>query len=248
MPESPVLIDSVVKHFRQGRSIVTALNGVSLKIESGEFVAVMGASGSGKSTLLHIMAGLTDVNGGRVEIAGQNLAALNDRRLTDFRRQQVGLVFQSFNLIPSLTAEQNVRLPTSDHGRQSKCVDALFSQLVISERRSHKPAAMSGGEQQRVAIARALIANPAIVLADEPTGSLDSHTGQELCRLLRSLCDEQARTIVVVTHEPTVAMWADRIVVLRDGKKLTEFASTGSHQPQEITECYQQAVFGESMV
>ena len=248
MKNIPVRFEEVVKHFRQGKSKVTALNGVSWEIQSAEFVAIMGASGSGKSTLLHAMAGLTEIDSGKVEVAGQNLAALNDRALTEFRRQQIGLIFQSFNLIPSLTAESNVRLPATEDGNLSDRVAMLFERLGITARRSHKPGALSGGEQQRVAIARALVSNPAIVLADEPTGSLDSVAGQQLCQLLRELCDEQQRTIVVVTHEPTVAMWSDRVIVLRDGQNLSEFQPTGSHLPQEITERYQQAVFGESLV
>lgn len=248
MSHSQVIVSNVVKHFRQGKSQVTALDGVSLEIGSGQLVAVMGASGSGKSTLLHAMAGLTDIDKGSVEIACQNLDALNDRALTKFRRQHIGLIFQSFNLIPSLSAENNVRLPALEDQPLTERIDSLFDRLGLNRRKSHKPGAMSGGEQQRVAIARALVNDPAIVLADEPTGSLDSVTGQQLCQLLRQLCDEQQRTIVVVTHEPTVAMWADRIVVLRDGKKLTEFESMGTQTPQEITEHYQQAVFGESLV
>lgn len=245
---SPVHLENVVKRFRQGKSEISALDGLSLDIAANEFVAVMGASGSGKSTLLHALAGLTEIDAGKVVIAGQDLAALSDRQLAEFRRQQIGLIFQSFNLIPSLTAEANVLLPATNDGELVARVSNLFERLGIAARRFHKPGAMSGGEQQRVAIARALIANPSIVLADEPTGSLDSITGQQLCQLLRELCDEQRRTIVVVTHEPTVAMWADRVIVLRDGKKLTEFASTGTHHPQEITERYQQAVFGGSLV
>ncbi|AMV31548.1 Bacitracin export ATP-binding protein BceA [Pirellula sp. SH-Sr6A] len=244
----PVQVSNVVKRFRQGRSAVTALDGVSVEIVSGEFVAIMGASGSGKSTLLHAMAGLTEIDEGIVRVGGQDLAQLNDRQLTQFRRRKIGLIFQSFNLIPSLSAVNNILLPANSDQETINRSEQLLDRLGISPRRNHKPGAMSGGEQQRVAIARALITEPAIVFADEPTGSLDSTTGQKLCELLRELCDEEHRSIVVVTHEPTVAMWADRVLVLRDGKLLTEFATTGSHHPHEITERYQQALFGESLV
>lgn len=221
----PLKVEGVRKCFRQGDRTIAALDGVDFEVASGEFVAVMGASGSGKSTLLHAMAGLTDVDGGRILVEGQDLAALGDAALTGFRRRRIGIVFQAFNLIPVLSAEENVRLPAMSADGLDARVDALLTQLGMADRRSHKPHALSGGEQQRTAIARALIGDPVILLLDEPTGSLDSVAGQELCRTLRTLCDGQGRTIVMVTHEASVAMWADRVVTLRDGKVVDAFST-----------------------
>ena len=238
----PLEIQSVVKHFHAGTTVIHALNGVDLRVAAGEFVAIMGASGSGKSTLLHAMAGLTDVDSGRVRVEGQDLAELSDARLTRFRRRRIGLVFQAFNLIPSLTAEDNVRLPADATAGLDARIDELLDRLELKARRGHKPDALSGGEQQRVAIARALVADPAILLADEPTGSLDSVSGQNICRLLRDLCSEQRRTIVMVTHEPAVAMWADRVVVLKDGRDLPGFAIGNAREPQAVSSGYQQAL------
>lgn len=239
LKQPPLQVVDVVKTFPQGAHSVTALREVNLTVQSGEFVAIMGASGSGKSTLLHAMAGLTDLDGGAVLVDGQDLAKLSDAALTRFRGRQIGLVFQAFNLIPSLSAEENIRLPAPSTKNLQKQVDDLLDRLGMSGRKSHKPGALSGGEQQRIAIARALICNPAIVLADEPTGSLDSISGQEVCQLLRDLCDEQSRTIVMVTHEPHVAMWADRVIVLKDGANLAEFSPSGERDPQEIAVTYQ---------
>ena len=238
----PLEIRSAVKHFRTGTTIIHALNGVDLSVAAGEFVAIMGASGSGKSTLLHAMAGLTDVDSGSVRVEGQDLAGLSDARLTGFRRRRIGLVFQAFNLIPSLTAEDNIRLPADAGTGLDARLDELLERLELTARRGHKPDALSGGEQQRVAIARALVADPAILLADEPTGSLDSVSGQNICRLLRELCSEQRRTIVMVTHEPAVAMWADRVVVLKDGRDLPGFSLDGARDPQAVSAGYQLAL------
>jgi len=241
----PLRVEGLTKRFRQGNTIIEALKDVDLTIERGEFVAVMGASGSGKSTLLHVMAGLTRPDAGRVLVDGQDLSAMSDYRLTLFRRRHVGLVFQSFNLIPTLSARDNVMLPIlADGGGEFKpaALGELLGRLGLTDRGRHKPDALSGGEQQRVAIARAIIANPSIILADEPTGSLDSVTGQSICRLLRDLCDEQGRTIVLVTHEPAVAVWARRIVVLRDGRALTEFATDRFNDPHALAAHYQDAV------
>ena len=225
-PMDPLTLTNVVKTFRQGDRPVNALDGVSLTVTPGRFVAVMGQSGSGKSTLLHLAAGLTTADAGSVRVAGTDLADMNDKKLTLFRRRQIGLVFQSFNLIPTLTAEENVALPLSldkkldDAGRET--VVGLLDRLGMAPRRGHRPDAMSGGEQQRVAIARALVADPALVLADEPTGNLDSDNGRVVCELLRNLADE-GRTIVMVTHEPLVAAYAHEVVVLRDGRLIERF-------------------------
>ncbi len=238
-------VDAATKRFRQGDSFVEAIKDVSLSIEDGEFVAIMGASGSGKSTLLHVMAGLTRPEGGRVVVDGTDLAALSDARLTYFRRRKIGLVFQAFNLIPTLTAEENITLPLLIEGRDDLAgqrLDPLLDRLGLTARRRHRPDALSGGEQQRVAIARSLIADPALVLADEPTGSLDSVSGQNICRLLRELSDEQRRTIVVVTHEPSVAIWAERMVVMKDGRILTDFPTTDFKDAQALAIHYQDVV------
>lgn len=238
-------MERVTKRFRQGESVVEALKDVSLTIDNGEFVAVMGASGSGKSTLLHVMAGLTWPDAGRVVIDNTDISSLGDAALTRFRRRRIGLVFQAFNLIPALTAEENISLPLLTEGTASVTdgrLELLLRRLGIDGRRHHRPDAMSGGEQQRVAIARALITDPALVLADEPTGSLDSVSGQNLCRLLRELCEEQRRTIVVVTHEPSVAVWAQRVVVMKDGNLLTEFETSEFGDAHSLAAHYQDVV------
>jgi putative ABC transport system ATP-binding protein len=240
----PLVVTNLAKVFRQGATDVQALAGVSLTVERGEFVAVMGASGSGKSTLLHTMAGLTRPNSGHVLVDGQDLSQMSDRQLTLFRRRRVGLVFQAFNLIPALTAEENILLPILSDGAPlpTSRLDELLSRLNLETRRHHRPDALSGGEQQRVAIARAMITDPAILLADEPTGSLDSISGQHLCRLLRELCEEQGRTLVVVSHEPAVAVWAKRVVVLKDGQVLTDFPTAEFPGAEALAAHYQSVV------
>ncbi len=223
---SPLVIENVQKRFRQGATDVIALAGISLEVASGQFLAVMGASGSGKSTLLHLMAGLTNADSGRVLINSTDLASMNDRQLTLFRRRQIGLVFQSFNLIPTLTAEENIALPLmlESRGRDAVArVDALLESLGMSARRKHRPDALSGGEQQRVAIGRALVTDPAVILADEPTGSLDSANSRSVCELLRDLSLIHNKTIVMVTHEPSVAAYATEVAVLKDGKLVERF-------------------------
>lgn len=242
----PMRVEGLTKRFRQGTTTVEALRRASLSVEPGEFLAVMGASGSGKSTLLHVLAGLTRPDEGRVFIEGRDLSVLSDRELTRFRRRRIGLVFQAFNLVPALTAEENVTLPIVSDGRGASEVrdrlEALLDRLGLAGRRRHRPDALSGGEQQRVAIARALIAGPAVVLADEPTGSLDSVTGQAICRLLGELSAEQGRTIVVVTHEPAVAAWASRVAVLKDGAVLTEFPTSDFRDAHALAAHYQDLV------
>ncbi|NLX53854.1 MAG: ABC transporter ATP-binding protein [Planctomycetaceae bacterium] len=249
-PASPLRVEHVTKRFRQGTTTIQALRDISLTVARGEFVAVMGASGSGKSTLLHVMAGLTRPDEGRVLVDGQDLSALSDFQLTLLRRRRIGLVFQTFNLIPTLSAQDNILLPAMAEGRERLArsqLDELLTRLGLAERRRHLPDTMSGGEQQRVAIARAMICDPAIILADEPTGSLDSVTGQSICRLLQELCAEQGRTIVVVTHEPAVAVWATRIVVLKDGQALTEFPAGDFHDSQSLANHYQDIVGAAAM-
>ena len=241
----PVRVEGATKRFHQGESVVEAIKNVCLSIEEGEFVAVMGASGSGKSTLLHVMAGLAPPDEGRVVIDGIDLSTMSDGQLTRFRRRKIGLVFQAFNLIPSLTADDNISLPIMADGcndRIDERVERLLDRLGLASRRHHRPDALSGGEQQRVAIARALVNDPALVLADEPTGSLDSISGQKICRLLRELSEEQHRTIVVVTHEPAVAAWAQRVVVMKDGQILTQFGTGAFKDAQTLAAHYQDVV------
>jgi len=242
----PLQVQQLTKRFQQGDATIEALKDVGLTIRRGEFVAVMGASGSGKSTLLHLMAGLTRPDQGQIFVDGQDLSAMSDKQLTLFRRRHIGLVFQAFNLIPTLTAQDNVLLPAMADGRNDRRVttylDELLGRLGLADRCRHRPDALSGGEQQRVAIARALIVNPSIILADEPTGSLDSVTGQSICKLLRELCKDQGRTIVVVTHEPAVAVWAERIIVLKDGQVLTDFQTESFHDVHALAAHYQDVV------
>ena len=223
--QCPVEVTDLTKIYQTGRQQVDALHGVSLRVKNGEFVTIMGASGSGKSTLLHLMAGLTRPTGGTVRVNNVNIDTLSDAALTRFRCLNIGVVFQAFNLIPTLSAEENILLPSlTTHGRNvsREELDALLESLELSDRRHHRPDALSGGEQQRVAIGRALVMEPALILADEPTGNLDSVNTERLCRLLRERCDNEGRTIVLVTHEADVAAWGDRIVTLRDGRIVDE--------------------------
>ena len=219
------------KHYRLGEHTVDALAGVDFLVEKGEFVAIMGPSGSGKSTLLHLLGGLDKPSDGEVTLAGQRLSTLNDTQATLVRRHNVGFVFQFYNLLPTLTAEENVALPLIIDGQSLRKhrtrIDALLELVGLTDRRRHKPDQLSGGEQQRVAIARALATEPAIVLADEPTGNLDSKTGMAIMELLRRSCDELGQTIVVVTHDPRAAAYADRIVFLGDGQVIGETTYEG---------------------
>jgi len=220
----PVLqADDLRKQYHLGNSRVDALAGVDFLVEEGEFVAIMGPSGSGKSTLLHMVGGLDQPSGGEVTLAGARLSQLKDKKVTLLRRRNIGFVFQFFNLLPTLSAEENITLPLLIDGKNMKAyqqrLDLLLQLTGLSDRRSHKPEQLSGGEQQRVALARALITEPAILLADEPTGNLDSKTGTVIMELLRQSCDELRQSIVVVTHDPRAAAYADRVVFLRDGRQ-----------------------------
>ncbi len=210
------------KVYQLGSSKVEALAGVDFLVEKGEFVAIMGPSGSGKSTLLHLIGGLDQPSDGEVYLAGFRLSQMNDKKVTLLRRRNIGFVFQFFNLLPTLSAEENITLPVLIDGKNPKTfqqrLDTLLNLTGLSDRRNHKPEQLSGGEQQRVALARALITDPAILLADEPTGNLDSKTGTAIMELLRRSCDELTQTIVVVTHDPRAAAYADRVVFLRDGR------------------------------
>jgi putative ABC transport system ATP-binding protein len=221
-PESDWTVETVnlTKIYHTGRAGVDALSGVSLNVKGGEFLTVMGASGSGKSTLLHLLAGLAEPTAGIVRINGINIAELNDAARTKFRCKNIGVIFQAFNLIPTLTAEENIKLPSLIEGRKvvASELEDLMKTLEIWERRKHRPDSLSGGEQQRVAIGRALFMEPAVILADEPTGNLDSVNSEKLCKLLRELCDKNKRTIILVTHEKNVAGYGDRTITLKDGK------------------------------
>ena len=231
---------NLTKRFHSGGGIVEAVRGVNLKLGRGEFVAVMGASGSGKSTLLHLLAGLTQPDDGTVEIMGTNIHALNDRVLTDFRRNHVGLVFQAFNLIPSLTGEENIELPMllgGEAGDASR-VEKLIARLGLERVRGRHPDSMSGGEQQRIAIGRALVRGPSLILADEPTGSLDSTNGRKLCDLFRELCAESGSTVLMVTHNPVVAFAASRFLILRDGQLVGQFDKKSCPTVQDLNRAY----------
>jgi putative ABC transport system ATP-binding protein len=210
----------LVKRFGSRTSAVDALRGVDVAFERGSFTAIMGPSGSGKSTLLHILAGLDRPTDGWVEIDGTRLDGLNDRDLTLLRRRSVGFVFQAYNLLPVLTAEENITLPLRIGGRRPdrEWLETLIDAVGLGDRRTHRPAEMSGGQQQRVAVARALVTRPAVVFGDEPTGNLDSASSREILQLLRRAVDDFGQTIVMVTHDPSAATVADRVVFLADGR------------------------------
>jgi putative ABC transport system ATP-binding protein len=214
-----VTATDVTRRYGEGEAAVDALAGVTVGFPPGKFTAIMGPSGSGKSTLMHILAGLDRPTAGSVVLDGTELVNLDDRELTDLRRDKVGFIFQSFNLLPVLTAEENIVLPLSIAGREPDraWMEQLIGTIGIGDRLTHRPAELSGGQQQRVAVARALASRPAVVFADEPTGNLDSKTSTDILGLLRRSVDEFGQTIVMVTHEPSAAAYADRLLVLRDG-------------------------------
>jgi putative ABC transport system ATP-binding protein len=209
----------LTRRYGEGTTAVEALRGVDIDVRSGELVAVMGPSGSGKSTLMHILAGLDKPTAGTVTIAGTEITGLDDAHLTRLRRKHIGFVFQFFNLLPMLDAEENVVLPLSIAGEKpdKAWLDELLGKMGLDKRRDHRPAELSGGEQQRVAIARSLVSRPTILFADEPTGNLDSKTGGEILDLIRDSVDSYGQTTVMVTHEPRAASTADRILFLSDG-------------------------------
>ena len=209
----------ITRSYGEGEATVHALAGVDVGFEEGRFAAIMGPSGSGKSTLMHLLAGLDRPTSGSVQLAGVELSDLPDKELTALRRDKVGFIFQSFNLLPVLSAEENILLPLSIAGRDpdQEWLDRLIDAVGLRSRLGHRPAELSGGQQQRVAVARALASQPAVVFADEPTGNLDSKTSAEVMELLRRSVDELGQTIVMVTHDPKAAAYADRLVELEDG-------------------------------
>jgi putative ABC transport system ATP-binding protein len=219
------------KTYTMGDHQVDALRGVDFFVEKGEFVGIMGPSGSGKSTLLHLLGGLDKPSDGEVTLAGQRLSILDDKQATLVRRHNIGFIFQFFNLLPTLSTDENVALPLIIDGKSlrnyEERITALLELVGLQDRRHHKPDQLSGGEQQRVAIARALVTEPAMVLADEPTGNLDSKTGTAIMELLRRSCDELGQTVVIVTHDSRAASYADRVVFLADGQISTQVQCKG---------------------
>src|SRR5690349_9965287 len=221
----------LTRRYGEGDTAVEALRGVSLDVASGKLTAVMGPSGSGKSTLMHILAGLDRPTSGDVSVAGQKINDLDDNALTKLRREHIGFVFQFFNLLPMLTAEENVLLPLTIAGEKPE--NAFFEELLqktgLSDRRTHRPSELSGGQQQRVAIARALVSKPTVVFADEPTGNLDSKTSGEILELVRHSVDAYGQTTVMVTHDARAAEMADRVLFLADGKIVKEMPRSSAH-------------------
>ncbi len=224
------------RRYGEGSTAVDALRGVSLDVTRGQLVAVMGPSGSGKSTLMHILAGLDQPTGGSVTIAGTEITGLDDAAMTRLRREHIGFVFQFFNLLPMLTAEENVLLPESIAGTRPDraWLEDLLERTGLADRRNHRPSELSGGQQQRVAIARALVTRPTIVFADEPTGNLDSKTSGEILELLRASARDYEQTIVMVTHEGRAASIADRILFLADGLIVKELTDASQSQVLEV--------------
>ena len=217
---------ALARTYGDGDSSVHALRGVSLTLPAGQFTAVMGPSGSGKSTLMHLLAGLDTPTSGTVQVAGHDITRMKDRELTRLRRKHIGFVFQSFNLLPTLSAQENIVLPLAIAGSKPPAgeVDALIERVGLTERRDHRPAELSGGQQQRVAIARALITRPTVLFADEPTGNLDSEAGAGILRLLRDAVDLDGQTTLMVTHDPRAAATADRVLYLTDGRVVADIA------------------------
>src|SRR4051794_10914022 len=215
-----VALHDVRKVYGQGEGAVVALDGVSANFASASFTAIMGPSGSGKSTFLHLAAGLDRPTSGKVVLGDKDLTRLSERRLTILRRKQIGFVFQAFNLMPSLTVAQNIGLPLRLDGRRARRAEVreVASRVGLGDRLRHRPSQLSGGQQQRVAIARALVARPAVLFADEPTGALDIRTGRGVLTLLRELVDQDGQTVVMVTHDPVAATYADRVVLIADGQ------------------------------
>jgi putative ABC transport system ATP-binding protein len=233
-----VSADDLTRRYGEGETAVDALRGVSLAVPEGQLTAVMGPSGSGKSTLMHILAGLDKPTSGEVTIAGTSIGELNDTDLTKLRREHIGFVFQFFNLLPMLSAEENVVLPLSIAGEKpdKAWVDELMKKIGLADRSTHRPSELSGGQQQRVAIGRALVSKPTIVFADEPTGNLDSKTSGEILELMRDSVDSYGQTTVMVTHDPRAAAIADRILFLADGVIVRDLGRSDAHEVIAVME------------
>jgi putative ABC transport system ATP-binding protein len=227
-----VAAQDLSRRYGAGDTAVDALRGVSLEIPRGHLTAVMGPSGSGKSTLMHILAGLDSPTSGTVQIDGIDLTTLKDNDLTKLRRRHIGFVFQFFNLLPMLSAEENITLPLSIAGEKpsSEWLEELLEATGLTDRRTHRPAELSGGQQQRVAVARALVSRPTVLFADEPTGNLDSHTSNEILGLIRGAVDTYGQTTVMVTHDPRAATIADRILLLADGVIVNELGRSSQSE------------------
>ena len=223
---------AVTRLFGEGEAEVHALRGVTLDVPAGQFTAVMGPSGSGKSTLMHLLAGLDRPSDGTVHIGGEDIGAMSDAQLTKLRRRHVGFVFQAFNLLPVLSAEENVTLPLMIAGTKPdrEELDRLLERVGLADRRSHRPSELSGGQQQRVAIARSLVTKPTVLFADEPTGNLDSTTGGEILALLRDSVDTLGQTTVMVTHDAHAAAIADRVLFLADGRIVRDIGRSSAHE------------------
>jgi putative ABC transport system ATP-binding protein len=217
-------VRNLTKTYGKDQARVVALDDVTLDILSGQFTAVMGPSGSGKSTLMHCLAALDTADSGSVMVGDQELTVLKDKALTRLRRDEIGFVFQSYNLVPTLTAEENILLPMAIAGRSPDRAwyDSVIATVSLADRLGHKPHELSGGQQQRVAVARALVSRPTVVFADEPTGNLDSTSGAEVLELLRRSVDDHGQTVVMVTHDPVAAAWTDRVLFLADGRVVDE--------------------------
>jgi len=227
-----VVASEIARRYGEGETAVDALRGVSVEIERARLTAVMGPSGSGKSTLMHILAGLDKPTSGTVHVAGTEITTLGDNDLTKLRREHIGFVFQFFNLLPMLTADENIRLPLTIAGEKPDAgwVEQIVRDVGLADRLKHRPSELSGGQQQRVAIARALVSQPTVLFADEPTGNLDSATGYEILELLRASVDSRGQTTVMVTHEPRAAAIADRILFLADGEIVREMRGASPHE------------------
>jgi len=234
---------ALTKVYGSGETRVTALDAVDVEIETGRFTAIMGPSGSGKSTLMHCLAGLDSVTSGHVWIGDTELSALSDKKLTQLRRDAVGFVFQAFNLVPTLSALENITLPLDIAGRKpdQQWLDTVIDTVGLRDRLRHRPSELSGGQQQRVACARALASRPTIVFADEPTGNLDSRSGAEVLGFLRRSVDEFGQTIVMVTHDPGAASYADRVLFLADGRIVDEMASPSAERVLERMKAFEAA-------
>ena len=237
----PIVLQAsgLTRQYRVGEVCINALRGVELAVDSGEFVAIMGPSGSGKSTLLHVLGGLDAPTGGSVQVNGTRLDTLSDDDLTRLRRRTIGFIFQFYNLLPTLTAAENVALPLLIDGlagAQERRIAALLDQVGLADRHDHRPGQLSGGQQQRVAIARALVTEPALVLADEPTGNLDSAAGDDILELLFRARRDHGQTIVMVTHDAHAASYADRVIYLKDGVIVRELGREAGQDGKRSTQ------------